>query len=191
MTSRRIVWLITGGLASLALIAFLVAQQLTRPREATAPATAGTETVGGAPPLAHIRATLFFAAPEGDHFSTVVREVPLAERADDQGAEIVNVALQAPRSPLLPAVPAGTTLRGFYIAEGGDAFVDLSGEGLTAPRGGTTAESLAVYAIVNTVIANLPSVKRVQILIEGKEVDTFAGHLDLRRPLAANMALVH
>lgn len=190
MTSSRLVWLIAAGLASLALIAIILAQVLTRPREAAPPAVASTAPLRGAAPLAHIRATLFYAAPEGDHLSSVVREIPLAEKVDEQGSEIVNVALQAPRSPLLPAVPAGTTLRGFYVADGGDAFVDLVGEGLTAPGGGTTAESLAVYAIVNSVTANLPTVKRVQILIEGREVDTLAGHLDLRRPLAANMALV-
>ena len=41
-----------------------------------------------------------------------------------------------------------------------------------------------MYAIVNAVTVNLPDVTAVQILIEGKEVDTLAGHLDLRAPLA-------
>jgi hypothetical protein len=31
---------------------------------------------------------------------------------------------------------------------------------------------------------NLPTITRVQILIDGREVDTLAGHVDLRRPLA-------
>jgi spore germination protein GerM len=190
MTSTRLVWLITGGLASLALVALLLAQLLTRPAEPIAPVTSPAEARRGAAPLAHIRSTLFYAAADGDRLSPVVREVSLAEKVDDQGAEIVNIALQAPRSPLLPAIPAGTTLRGFYVTADGDAFVDLSGKNLTTSRGGTTAESLAVYAIVNSVTANLPTVKRVQILIEGKEVDTLYGHLDLRRPLTANMALV-
>jgi hypothetical protein len=30
----------------------------------------------------------------------------------------------------------------------------------------------------------------VQILVDGKEVDTLAGHLDLRRPLAKNLDYV-
>jgi len=33
-------------------------------------------------------------------------------------------------------------------------------------------------------------VKAVQILIDGKEVETLAGHVDLRQPLAKNMGLV-
>ena len=49
---------------------------------------------------------------------------------------------------------------------------------------------LTVYAIVNAVTANLPSVQRVQILVDGKEVDTIAGHIDVRRPLARDGSLV-
>jgi len=49
---------------------------------------------------------------------------------------------------------------------------------------------LTVYAIVNAVTANLSSVERVQILIDGKQVDTLAGHVDLRRPLAKNLTWV-
>jgi hypothetical protein len=47
-----------------------------------------------------------------------------------------------------------------------------------------------VYAIVHAVTANLPSIRRVQILIDGREADTLAGHVDLRRPLEPNLALV-
>ena len=187
MTLRRALWLVIGGVATVALVGFAVTRILMRP-PAGDPAVS-TEPPSGAAPLAHIRATLFYAAPEGEHLRSVVREVPLAEQLEEQGWQIVNVALHAPPAPLLGAVPAGTVVRGFFIAEGGDAFVDLSGAGLTGQGGGSTAEALAVYAIVNSVTANLPSVKRVQILVDGKEVDTLAGHLDLRHPLQANLAL--
>jgi hypothetical protein len=56
--------------------------------------------------------------------------------------------------------------------------------------GGSAAELLTVYAIVNAVTANLPAIMRVQILLDGKEVDTLAGHMDLRRPLQRNESLV-
>lgn len=34
---------------------------------------------------------------------------------------------------------------------------------------------------------NLPAITRVQILIDGKEADTLAGHVDLRHPLQKNL----
>ena len=53
--------------------------------------------------------------------------------------------------------------------------------------GGALDEILTVYAIVNALTVNLPAITRVQILVDGKEVDTLAGHVDLRHPLAKSM----
>ena len=90
----------------------------------------------------------------------------------------------------MSAVPPGTALRAVYLTERGDAYVDLSREAVTAHPGGTLSELLTVYTIVNALTVNLPAVHSVQILIDGKEVETLAGHVDLRQPLAKNLALV-
>jgi germination protein M len=87
-------------------------------------------------------------------------------------------------------MPMGTRLRAFYVTERGDAFVDFSGELSRAHPGGSLAELLTVYAIVNAVTVNLPAIQRVQILVEGSEVDTVAGHVDVRRPLVRDASLV-
>ena len=67
------------------------------------------------------------------------------------------------------------------------AGVDLSKEAVTNHRGGSLDELFAVYAIVNAITVNLPAIKGVQILIDGQEVDTLAGHVDLRHPLSKNL----
>ena len=72
----------------------------------------------------------------------------------------------------------------------GDAFVDLSSDVVTGHPGGSLNELLTVYSIVNAVTANLPAARRVQILVDGKEADTIAGHVDLRRPLTRDDSLV-
>jgi spore germination protein GerM len=43
------------------------------------------------------------------------------------------------------------------------------------------AEELTIASIVSTLTANDPQVRRVKILIEGKERETLAGHADLTR----------
>ena len=72
----------------------------------------------------------------------------------------------------------------------GDAFVDFSPELSTGHPGGSFSELLTVYAIVHAVTSNLPAVQRVQILLDGKEVDTIAGHVDVRRPLAPDTSFL-
>ena len=143
-----------------------------------------------AAPTAHITATLFYGAQDGQALVPVRREVPLADGVVLQGRQIILAQLQTPPAPYVSVTPAGTTLRAFYVTERGDAFVDLSGEISRAHPGGSFAELLTVYAIVNAVSANLTGVQRVQLLVDGKEVDTIAGHVDVRRPLQRDLTLV-
>jgi spore germination protein GerM len=110
--------------------------------------------------------------------------------ADDQAREIIAAQIAPPVAPLVSAVPPGTTLRAVFITKSGDAYVDLSREARSAHPGGTLNELLTVYTIVNALTANLPAVTAVQLLIDGKEVDTLSGHVDLRRPLVKNLAWV-
>ena len=68
-------------------------------------------------------------------------------------------------------------------AEGGAAYVDFTAALRANHPGGSLNEILTVYAIVSSLTANLPAITAVQILIDGHEADTLAGHVDLRRPL--------
>jgi len=139
---------------------------------------------------AHITATLFYAAANGTTLLPLRREVPLAGGVVAQGRQILTAQLAAAPDGQRSVIPAGTQLRAFYVTERGDAFVDLSPEVTTGHPGGTLNELLTVYALVNAVTANLPAVQRVQLLVDGKEVDTIAGHVDIRRPLARDTTLV-
>jgi hypothetical protein len=47
----------------------------------------------------------------------------------------------------------------------------------------------AVYAVVDSIAANFPQIRRVQLLIDGENVPTLKGHLDLRGPLAPDFSL--
>ena len=142
-------------------------------------------------PQRHITATLYFASNDAQHLVPVQREVPYGEGAVEQGRQLVLAQIAADaNAPNLRVVPATATLRSFYISERGEAFVDLGPELAAAHPGGSAAEQLTVYAIVNAVAANLPAVTTVQLMVEGKEVDTLAGHVDIRRPLRRNDAIV-
>jgi hypothetical protein len=176
------------GIVLLALLAWGVTVLLERLARPDAPVAAGVPTESVETP--HIAATLFYASPEGDGLVPIRRDVPLAEGLVAQGRQIVAAQLQTAPTPHLSAIPAGTALRAFYVTERGDAFVDLSREVSTAHPGGSFNELLTVQTIVNAVTANLPAVQRVQIMVDGREVDTIAGHVDVRRPLNRDASLV-
>jgi spore germination protein GerM len=158
----------------------------TRPA-ATNAATPTAAAASPAPAEPKIKATLYYISEDGLSLPGVQREVPFGDPIVEQARRIVESQLAAAPAPYVSPIPAGTRLRALYVGERGDAFVDLSGEVRGAHSGGSLDELFTTYAIVNALTVNLPAITRVQILVDGKEVDTLAGHVDLRRPLQKNL----
>src|SRR5687768_13828939 len=182
---------IGAGIVVIGLLAWAVSRGLERLvglQPESGPAVTGTAAPAANVP--RITATLYYGSADGQSLVPIRREVPLAEGVVPQGREIVALQLQPAPSPYVSVIPEGTALRAFYVTDRGDAFVDLSPEVSSGHPGGSSTELLTVYAIVNAVTANLPTIRRVQILIDGREADTLAGHVDLRRPLQQDLSLV-
>ena len=142
-----------------------------------------------AAPVAKATVTLYFPSAAGDTLAVETREIVDTKRPADRGAQIVALLLDGPKTQgALPAVPRGTTLRQLWVRDDGNAYADFSEELLTGANAGSADEILTVYAIVDSLTANVPAIQRVGILVAGRERDTF-GHLDLRRPLPPDLTL--
>jgi len=137
-----------------------------------------------------IRASLFYVAEDGLHLAAVDADVPYGASPAEQVRALVEAQVQPAPAPFAQSIAEGTKVKQIFVAEDGTAFVDLSKEAVANHRGGSLDELFAVYAIVNAITVNLPAIKGVQILIDGQEVDTLAGHVDLRHPLTRNMRWV-
>ncbi len=106
--------------------------------------------------------------------------VALALSADPaQRARQVLNALIADATPQQRTLPEGTALLGFYILPDGTAIADFSDALATEIPSGIASEQAAIDSIVDTLKVNVPSLRRLKILIQGQEVDTLAGHIDL------------
>jgi hypothetical protein len=186
--SRRSVFVLVA--VALFLAAFLWAMRAAPRWRGSTRAVAAPSPTAPAPPGRKIKARLFYVNDAGTKLVGIERDVAFAENAADQAREIVAAQVSPVAEPLVSAVPAGTTLRALFITDTGQAFVDLSREAVAAHPGGTINELLAIYAIVNAVTTNLPAVTSVQLLVDGKEVETLAGHVDLRQPLTKNLSWV-
>ena len=154
-------------------------------RAAAAPAPAAPATPGR-----KIKARLFYMADDGARLTGVEREVAYGEGAAEQARQILEAQIAPVSEPLVSAIPPATKVRAVFLTDRAEAFVDFNSELTTGHTGGSTDEILTVYAIVNALTSNLPAVKSVQILVNGKQMETLAGHVDLRRPLAQNLAWV-
>lgn len=155
----------------------------TNPGQPSAGATPANAAATAATDARRIHASLFFLSATGDRLVAVDSEVPLAPSPAEQARRIVEAQLGPAPSGQVSPMPAGTTVRNLYLTGRGDAYLDLSGEIRRGHPGGSLAETLTVYALVNAITVNMPDITAVQILIDGQEADTLAGHVDLRHPL--------
>ena len=184
---RAMAW--TFGVAAIVVLAVTV--YLVLPRWLAETGEPAVTAEPPAPPSTpKIKARLFYVSDDGLRLVGVEREVPFGQGTLEQARRIVEAQLERPAPPLVSAIPDGTRLRAIFVDSSGRAFVDLSAEVTSAHPGGALEESLTVYSIINAVTANLPAVNAVQILVDGREVDSLAGHVDLRRPLPAGPSWV-
>ena len=178
-----------GSLVVLVIVAvvWMIAAIAPRVPVRSTPAAASPATTTPAGPERKIKATLYYISEDGLSLPGVQREVAFADPIEEQARRIVEAQLADAPAPYASPVPAGTTLRALFIGQRGDAFVDLGGDVRSKHPGGALSELFTIYSIVNALTVNLPAITRVQILIDGKEADTLAGHVDLRHPLQKNL----
>jgi len=134
---------------------------------------------------------LYFASPDADYLKVEARKILREEKITDEATVLVGELIKGPRGNLDPTIPPGTELRELYIVPAEKcAYLDFNQAFRTNHPGGSAGELLTIYSLVNTLIDNLEGIERVQILIEGKTIETLAGHIDTTKPFPRNSAIV-
>jgi hypothetical protein len=109
--------------------------------------------------------------------------------AQSQARESLAALLTGQRDKPAPVL-RDIRMRAFYLDASGTAYIDLAPGPQKHIRASAWDEQLAVYAIVNTLMQNVYEIKQVRILINGREAQTLAGHIDLSRLFTKRMDLV-
>ena len=179
--NRRIVLVVVAAAALVGLAMWAVVR-FTEPGEAPRDTPAASQPPQGAA-ARRITATLFYVAADGLRLVPAQREVLYGATPAEQARHLIQAQLEPPPEGLGSAIPPGVTLRGLFVDAGGNAYADFSADLRQGHPGGSLTEIFTTYALVNAVTTNLPAIRAVQILVDGREIDTLAGHVDLRRPL--------
>ncbi len=129
---------------------------------------------------------LYFGNEEG-YLTAEKRVIP---KTPGVARAAMNELIKGPtaQSGLYATIPPGTRLMDIKI-EDGLATVDFSEAIKSKHPGGSAGESLTIGSIVNT-LTQFPTVQKVQILVEGRVVETLAGHLDISKPLERQAGII-
>jgi spore germination protein GerM len=132
---------------------------------------------------------LYFASEDGNRLVPEVRELNGCQDQEDCIRATIQALIHGPVGNLVPVLPAHTILLSL-TEEGGTAVADFNADLQKGHPGGSMSELLTVYSLVDTLASNYPHIRQLKILVEGSEVETLKGHVDLRRPVQADFSLV-
>jgi Sporulation and spore germination len=134
--------------------------------------------------------TLFFSDANERFLVPEKRFIPREKEPEDQAKELVLALLAGSKTGLVNTFPEKAELQDVK-REGEDILSVNFRESLVANHpGGSTAEMATVYSLTNTLTTNLPAIKRVRILIGGKERESLKGHIGLRNYFMMNRELI-
>ncbi len=133
---------------------------------------------------------LYFSGPEGEYLIGEKREILKKSEVKEEAKETIVELIKGPRGKLIPTLPPRTKLLTLQINDAGVAKVNFNPSLSKDHPGGSSAEMMTVYSIVNSLALNFPQIKRVQILIDGKPIETITGHLSLRQPVPPKPDLI-
>lgn len=150
------------------------------------PATVKEQTPGNVAKEETIRLTIYFATKDAMY---LVPEEHVVPKTSQPAHVAIEHLLSGPTSGELEKVmPEGVKLRGLHVKEH-IAYVDFNDKLVKNNPGGSASEILIVGAIVDT-LTQFPDIQKVQILVEGKKIDTLSGHLDLSEPLSRSEGII-
>jgi hypothetical protein len=163
-------------------------QELVRPSPDPVPYLAAPPAVSPSAPLRKVK--LFFPSGRQDDVLEVEeRNIRTSDLPSEEAKQIVAELIGGSREGRLPALPSDTRLRELFVTAEGLAVVDLTQEASLHHPGGVMMELASIYSVVNSLTQNVGRINRVQILIEGVEAETLAGHIDLSRPFSEDLSM--
>lgn len=122
---------------------------------------------------------LYFPSDEDGSLVEETRSIAWSDNDADRIRAVLLALIEGSRSGRARSLPASADVRAVFLASDGTAYLDFSNNAIGLEAPGIGSETLAVYSIVDSLAANISAVKQVRFLIQGQEVETLDGHVDL------------
>jgi hypothetical protein len=124
--------------------------------------------------------TLYVAYDDLGILRAQAARIPLPSVRQQRAEELLRALIAVYLDKTSPhPLPAGSDIRSVYLVDPGLAVIDVNAAFADAHRSGVLTEDLTVASLIQTLSANIPGITKVKILVEGKQRDTLAGHVDL------------
>ncbi len=128
--------------------------------------------------------TLYFGGRTAQGFVSERRIITASLHRDQEVEAVVDELLRGPKSAnAVRTWPEGTALRDvFYDDDLHLLYLDFNSALVSGDTGGSAMEVMTLGALLRTIAIDFPEVDAVQLLVNGLEVETLAGHIDCTKP---------
>ena len=124
---------------------------------------------------------VYYPDDSGINLVGVSRQIKIQKDDDKYFATIKLLTEDPTEKGLTKIFPSHAKINGVKI-KGKTAYVNFDGSIIENFVGGSTGEELLINSFVNT-LTEFPEIEQVKFVIDGKNVETLAGHMDLNMPL--------
>jgi hypothetical protein len=107
-----------------------------------------------------------------------------------QAKEIVKALLEGSKAGLVNTFPVGVSIKDVKVVDDEIAMVSFSKKLIKLHQGGSTAEMATIYSLTNSITQNVPGIKKVKILVEGKELSSIKGHISTQKAFSPDLELI-
>lgn len=135
-------------------------------------------------------AELYFGDENSDFLVKEFREISSPKNSEKRATSLIRELIKGPEAKSVRTIPEQTKLNFIKIDQSGLVQIDFSDELSEFHPGGSSSEIITIFSVVNTLTKNIKEAKRVKFLINGKDIETIAGHIDCREPFSSNEKLV-
>lgn len=137
-----------------------------------------------------IIAKIYFSDAQERFLKPEKRYVFKEKETADQVREIVKAVVDGSKTGLVDTFPKKVTVKDVKVKDGGIAEVSFSKELIKSYEGSSASEMATIYSVTNSVSQNIPAVRKVKFLVEGKEIPAIKGHISTRNAFSPDLELI-
>lgn len=107
-----------------------------------------------------------------------------------QAKEVVKALLDGSKEKKVNTFPAGVSVLDVKIDGAGVAYVNFTGNLIKLHPGSSSTEMASINSLTSSLTQNVPEIKKVKILVEGKELTSIKGHISTSKAFLPNPDLL-
>jgi hypothetical protein len=134
-------------------------------------------------------AVIYFSDPQELFLMPEKRYVYIENDSAQQAREIAKALVDGSKTGLVNTFPTGAGIKDVRVDDEGTAFINFTRNLTKLHPGGSTAEMATIYSLTNSVTDNVTGIKKVKILVDGKELPSIKGHISTKRAFTPNPEL--